>query len=118
MSKDYRETKQNPKSTVYESDDYKVTVPDNDRYTFKNHRNKDYTDDSAEIGEMVPMVSITIENKNTKNKSQKRIFQDTGTALDDFFRDAQKDTNHKSKSQFSSVFKKIDEQDTTKKQSK
>ena len=103
MSKKYKKTKTNKKSSVYEDDVYRLRLSDGS-YAFKRKANKMYADDDALEQTLVPFDILEVTHKITGKTSKKRVFQGEN-AVGEFFDDAESE-----KSQFESIFKKIDPQ--------
>lgn len=97
--------KENKKSDVYENDVYKVKISEIDGFFYKKN-GEDYTDYDYELGDedykFVKAVKLEITNKNTGKTAQKRCYQGF-SVIDDVQDDLDGD-----KTQFASMFKKID----------
>lgn len=104
MGKELKETKVTKKSVFYENDDYKVKITEGGYGYKKNDMFKPWYDDEKEEGRcfFAPLNIMTVENKRTRKKSTKRVYQ--GNPIDDFENDLE------AKSMFSDIFKKIDKE--------
>ena len=105
MSKKLVKVKDNKKSEIYENAEYKVKISDINGYFYKRN-GSDYIEYDYDLGDddykFVEAVKLEITNKLTGKKKKKRCYQGY-SVIDDVQRDL--DGN---KTQFASMFKKID----------
>lgn len=106
MSDNLKKIKENEKSEIYENSTYIVKISDINGYFYKKN-GEDFTDYDSELPDndykFVKAIRLQIKNKKTGKTSQKRCYQD----YDELLNDVQRDLNT-NKSQFKSIWKKID----------
>ena len=105
MGENLVKIKNNKKSVIYESDNYRVKISDLDGFFYKkNGDNYVGYDPDLEDGEYrdVKAAKLEITNKSTGKTSQKRCYQGYNV-----IEDVQSDLNN-GKKQFAGMFNKID----------